>query len=155
MGGRKTREEKKTALYELECHLVDEFKVLLSKSENPFQIVGTSSEFDYRAGRVDIIADAGTGILIAFEAKLSRWRTALVQAYRNTAFAHYSYVLMPENTTNSPLKNSYEFERRGIGLCSVGPSGIRIEIEAVKKDPLQPWLTSAALDHVSAANHAA
>src|SRR2546427_5324293 len=40
---------------------------------------------------------------ISFEAKLKDWRYALDQAYRNTCFAHKSYVVVPEATALTAL----------------------------------------------------
>ena len=142
------------ASYQLECDLVDEFKAILLKSQDPFHVLHLAPEFNYGSGRTDVVAGTIKGNLIAFEAKLSRWRLALTQAYRNSAFAHYSYVLIPSDVVKNPIKNRYEFQRRGVGLCSLGPSGIRIEIAAARRDPIQPWLTETAFKHVATSGYA-
>ena len=60
-------------------------------------------------------------ILMAFEAKLKDWRYGLDQAYRNTCFAHKSYVVVPEATalpTNRELaKDELPFFRATIESC--------------------------------------
>src|SRR5258706_5559089 len=128
-------------MFKLESHLVQETAERLRQAENPFAELAIAFEFNYASGRVDIIAASPDGDLITFEAKLTRWRQALNQAYRNSAFAHFSYVLLPEMEAKKALKNIHEFERRGVGLCSFGSSSMRIEIQAIRKNPIQPWLT--------------
>jgi len=131
-----------------ERHLVKEFESNVTRPENPFTVLNLAFEFNYQNGRVDIIGETNSGDLIAFEAKILRWRNALNQAYRSSSFAHYSYVVLPESTCRTALQKPHEFERRGIGLCSVSSSGIKVEITASKKEPIQPWLTIRALDYI-------
>ncbi len=102
-------------------------------------------EFDYRRGRVDIIGVCEEGHLIAFEAKLTRWRDALHQAYRSTTFANFAYVVVPIATARRAMKFEVEFERRGVGLIAVEGNVVTIMLAAPRHDPLQPWLTEAAL----------
>lgn len=135
-------------MYELEKFLIDDFKESLCHSENAFDIADFAFEFYYQSGRVDIIGLTDDRKLIAFEAKLTRWRTAVNQAYRNSSFAHYSYVLLPTDVISNAIKRKHEFERRGLGLCSVSPEGISIEIFAPQRDPLLPWLTQIAFDYI-------
>lgn len=54
--------------------------------------------------------------IIAVEAKISAWRSALDQAYRNTWFAPESYVLVPSIKSNTALVA--EASNRGIGVLS-------------------------------------
>jgi hypothetical protein len=133
----------------LEATFVNEFKSQVCKDENLFNITALGTEYDYRNGRVDIIARTKEGKLVAFEAKIERWRNALNQAYRSSSFAHYSYVLIPKSKSKEAIAQSREFQIRGVGLCTFGKEGIRIEIEASNKEPLQPWLTINALEHTS------
>jgi hypothetical protein len=136
-------------MYELEKSLVDDFKESICYSENVFDIADFAFEFYYQSGRADIIGLTDDKKLIAFEAKLTRWRTAVNQAYRNSSFAHYSYVLLPADAVVNAIKHKHEFERRGLGLCSVSPEGINIEIFAPQKNPLLPWLTQIAFDYIT------
>lgn len=134
--------------YVLESELVKDLERLLVGTNNPFSWLKIGFEFDYRAGRVDVVAVNEFGELISFEAKLHRWRQAIHQAYRCTSFSHYSYVVLPEKEARKAAQYSHEFERRGIGLCSVGAAAITVEIEAAKNNPLQPWLTDSAIEHI-------
>jgi hypothetical protein len=136
-------------MYKLECHLVSDVEEILSTSDNPFSELRFALEFNHSDGRVDIIALTVEGELIAFEAKLTRWRIAINQAYRNTSFSHYSYVMLPQQTVKNALKRRHEFETLGIGLCSVDPSGITVEIPASRKAPFQPWLTDTAMQYIT------
>ena len=140
-------------MYKLERYLVEDFESIIKQSDNVFEISSFAFEFFYLSGRTDIIASTIDGNLIAFEAKLSRWRIAMNQAYRNTAFAHYSYVIIPRNVAKNALKNKYEFERRGLGLCSIDSSKVEIEIYPRIKEPIQPWLTNAALNYIVGAQN--
>lgn len=139
-------------MYKLESHLVKDLESHLTRSENPFSQLNIAFEFDYKNGRTDVIGLTDDGHLIAFEAKLSRWRDAVHQAYRSTSFAHYSYVVLPKNAAENAMRQRHEFERRGIGLCSIDPSVdssvINIEIFATKKEPLLRWLTNNALEYI-------
>jgi hypothetical protein len=102
-------------------------------------------EFQYPEGRADIIGSSSRSEVTAFEAKLDKWRVALHQAYRNSFYAHYSYVILPANRRLVALRHRHEFERRGVGLCTVNEKGIHIEIEACRKEPLRLWLTRNAV----------
>lgn len=134
--------------YSLESELVDELEGMLVSSENPFSQLKVASEFNYVEGKVDVIAANEAGELFSFEAKLNRWRTAVHQAYRNTSFSHYSYVVLPTQAAKHALKRRHEFELRGVGLCAVGAEGIKVEIPAVRKTPLRLWLTNTAMEYI-------
>jgi hypothetical protein len=117
----------------------------IQENEAFFSCSHASHEFNYGSGRVDIFARSSKGELIAFEAKVTKWRDALHQAYRNCSFAHYSYVILPMKLARVAMRNSREFEIRGVGLCAVDDGPIRIEIPAERNEPLLPWLTHAAI----------
>ena len=136
------------AMYELESDLVKDFQTTISDVSDTFTIIAMASEFNYVEGKVDIIAKDSEGDLIAFEAKLLKWRNALYQAYRNSSFAHYSYVVLPEATLANASSHIDEFHRRGVGLCFFGSSGLRVEIPANRRNPIQPWLTDSALSYI-------
>jgi len=138
-------------MFKLEKHLTKKLKKIITKSRYPFKVANVAFEFNYTSGRTDILATTKRGHLIAFEAKLSRWRIAMHQAYRNSSFAHYSYVVLPASATKNALKKEHEFKKRGVGLCSVDSSGIKVEILAFKKRPIQPWITKSALNYIEKA----
>ena len=127
------------AMYELESDLVRDFQTIISGVHNTFTIIAMAPEFNYVEGRVDLIAKDSNGDLVAFEAKLFRWRNALNQAYRNSSFAHYSYVVLPETTLENAVSYIDEFHRRGVGLCFFGSSGLIVEIPATRRNPIYPW----------------
>ena len=136
------------AMYELESDLVKDFQAVIFGVPDTFTIIAMASEFNYVEGKIDLIAKDSNGDLVAFEAKLFRWRNALNQAYRNSSFAHYSYVVLPETALENAVSHIGEFHRRGIGLCFFGLSGLRVEIPATRRNPIQPWLTNSAMSYI-------
>jgi hypothetical protein len=136
-------------VYSTEKMLVEQFVRLLGSGENPWGPMSVSCEFPYSRGKTDVVALADGEILIAFEAKLKNWRCALDQAYRNTCFAHRSYVVMPETTAATAFAYIAEFKRRGVGLCYVDNLGrITILEEPETMAPIEPWLSARAASHV-------
>jgi hypothetical protein len=138
----------KTPLFQLESQLVRQLEGLLISAENPFAQLALGSEFNYVEGKVDVIAANDEGDLFSFEAKLKRWKSAVHQAYRNTSFSHYSYVVLPADAAKHAIKRRHEFERRGVGLCAVDQNGLTVHIEAARKEPLRPWLTDNAIEYI-------
>lgn len=136
-------------MYKTEQKLVTQFNKSLKCNSSPFPINNTASEFNYISGIVDLIANLESDELVAFEAKITRWKDALNQAYRCSSFAHYSYVVIPQSEIPRALKRKHEFEFRGIGLCGIEKSIVKIELPAVKKEPLLPWLTKRARLHIA------
>lgn len=132
-------------MYSLEKDLVEDFKHHLGVGSGPFSVSSLAFEFDYRNGRVDIIGKSHDGELLSFEAKLTDWKKALNQAYRNTSFSHYSYVVLPSVVAAKVTKYSHEFTRRKVGLCFVDDSEISVEIPASRTTPIQRWLTESAM----------
>ena len=136
-------------MFESEEHLTQFFDTALSNEHSPFSPECIAWEFDYREGCTDVIVSDSQGDLLAFEMKLEKWRQALNQAYRNSSFAHYSYVVVPSQTARRAARQEHEFLRRGVGLCSVDGFRIRIEIDARRTEPLRPWLTESALEYMA------
>ena len=118
---------------------------LLKENDALFSCSHAGHEFNYGSGRVDILVHSSKGDLIAFEAKLTKWRDALHQAYRARSFAHFAYVIMPMKAARVAMRNSREFEIRGVGLCAIDNGPLSIEIPAERHEPLLPWLTQAAI----------
>lgn len=135
-------------MFDSEETLTQIFDVALSGEHSPFFPECIATEFDYREGRTDLIVSDKWGDLLAFEMKLENWKQALYQAYRNSSFAHYSYVVLPYPTARRAARHEHEFLRRGVGLCSVEGTRIRIEIDAKRTEPLRPWLTESAIDYI-------
>jgi hypothetical protein len=134
--------------FETEQLLVNEFLFQLASSSTPWGDVQFACEFDYSRGRTDVVVLRGSGELLAFEAKLTDWRAALHQAYRNTCFAHRSFVLLPKQAAMSAVGFCQEFDSRGVGLCYVDCNGLVVLREAPSLSPIEPWLASAAVEQV-------
>ena len=127
-----------------EANMVDQFVEFLGKGQSPWGSLQATTEWDYRTGIVDVLVRTKNGQLIAFEAKLSDWRRATHQAYRNTTYARRAYVLLPVDVATRVCAHEDFFSRYGVGLCSFDLDGISILIEAHEKEPLLPWLYERA-----------
>jgi hypothetical protein len=125
--------------------MVHQFISCLRSSKSPWGKVELSQEFDYRRGRVDVVAltEEG-GQLMAFEAKLVEWRRALHQAQRNRCLAHRSYVLLPREAATVAQRYGAEFARRNVGLCSLHEGVVSLIFSPVSQAPLEPWLFEEA-----------
>ena len=133
-------------MYKTERSLVRQFVRQLRTASCPWGPVEVSREFDYRRGRADVVVAAEDGEhLIAFEAKLEKWRDALHQAYRNTCFAHSSYVILPRRVALRAQRYSADFSYRNVGLCYIDSGRIAIVLTPEKKAPLEPGLMYEAL----------
>lgn len=141
-------------MFENEEILTQVFDTALSEAHSPFSPKRIAREFNYKEGRTDIIIFDEQGNLLAFEMKLTKWKQALHQAYRNSSFAHYSYIVVPSKTARLAARQEHEFLRRGVGLCSIDGTRIRIEIDARWAEPLRPWLTESAIEYMSGGNDA-
>lgn len=118
-----------------------------AESNSPWGDLNLRPEFFYQRGRTDVIAVSGEGHVMAFEAKLTRWRVGLQQAYRNRCFADLSYLVLPEDAIETAARHLDDFTRRGVGLCCVTEDGIRILMDAELGEPIQPWLRRKAIDY--------
>ncbi len=129
-------------LYRYEGDLLND---LIGNIQLAFSSVrGVTSEFDYSRGRTDVVAVQLDGAVLAIEGKLTRWRDALHQAYRNKCFAHRSYVALPPDTASRALRSEQEFRDREVGILIVTPNGVEVALEPVHEDPLEWWLTERA-----------
>ena len=131
-----------------EQELVRSFLSCLNVNGWPGCAVQAATEFYYQRGRTDVVAYGEDESLIAVEAKLEDWRTALHQAFRNRCFAHRSYVLLPKNTALRAYRYSGEFDRRLVGICYVDAGDIVVLHQCIKSEPLQPSLTLRAKLHI-------
>jgi len=127
-----------------EQSLVNDFVQHVQLAVQPWGDVRVLREFLYRGGRTDVVLLTGAGDVLAFEAKLNRWRIALHQAYRNTCYAHHSYVILPEDIALAAHRYAYEFDRRGVGLCYLRDGRLVVLRDSPRSEPLQPWLCSRA-----------
>lgn len=135
--------------------LVELFVSRLSTDQSPWGIVQVATEFYYQRGRTDVVACTTDKSVIAVEAKLRDWRTALHQAFRNRCFAHRSYVLLPKDTALRAHRYAGEFDRRRVGICYLETTNI-VELHAAAGcTPLEPWLSLRAKVHIEAAGASA
>jgi hypothetical protein len=135
--------------YSSERELVNGFLENLRRDRTPWHCVHVSTEFFYQRGRTDVIVLDIAGNVIAFEAKLNNWRVALQQAYRNTCFANFSYVVLPKSVALLASRSSAEFDRRRVGICYFDGNETHILQEAGAVDPVQPWLCTRAIECMS------
>jgi len=133
--------------YRRESALVEDFIEHLTV-RSPWGSVKVMAEFFYARGRTDVVALGGGGELIAFEAKLARWRDALHQAYRNRCFAHRTYVVLPLAAGELAVQHEAEFRRRGVGLVIVSRHGVREVLAAEAAEPWQEWLSQIAASKI-------
>jgi len=133
-----------------EADFVDRFVGKLSKGRTSFGKVQITKEWDHRAGYVDVLARHRRKTLVAFEAKLDNWKRAFHQAYRSTAYANKSYVIVPAHVASRALRDRDEFELRGVGLCSFDGKSVQVLIEASEQDALLTWLREQAHEHFDA-----
>ncbi|HOI29927.1 MAG TPA: hypothetical protein PLZ15_09245 [Melioribacteraceae bacterium] len=133
-------------MFKEEIHLVNKFCKNISKKRQPLKLKKTNTEFGHPSGRVDIIGLSPNNEIIAIEAKLKNWKIALHQAYKNTSFAHYSYVLLPPESLKSAIKNQQEFNIRNVGLFTLNNDNIEIIFQANKNSPFLVKITKKAVD---------
>ncbi len=138
--------------YRTEAELAQEFSTLLESDESPWGKVSITKEFTYPSGRTDILALDEKKHVIAFELKLNKWSIALQQAYRNTSFAHCSFVVIPVETKNSTKIKIDEFKKRSVGLCFLSQGEIKVSLPAIHQEPIQPWLNEKATNRIDKEN---
>ena len=137
------------ATWTAEADLVRSFSSIVTTKRTSLPQMEVAFEFPFVGGKTDIIGVTQKGTVHSFEAKLRRWRDCLNQAYRNTAFSHYSYVLLPRDTALNALREREQFRKRGVGLCSFENNRIHLHIRPAKQNPLQPWVTKRAASCVA------
>lgn len=131
--------------FESEIELVNSFAKSVCSKHTTLPKMSLCFEFLFMGGKTDVIGVTGKGIVYSFEAKLKRWRKCLDQAYRNTSFSHYSYVVLPVDAVQKALQEEVLFQKRGVGLCSMEGGKLRLHIRPKRQQPLQPWLTQRAV----------
>ena len=134
-------------MYLTEKDLVEQFLNKLTAAEL-WDNSNFFTEFNYSRGKTDIVVISHENTVIAIEAKLSNWKYALQQAYRNLCFADKSYILLPIEIALRVKEFEYEFKKRGVGLCSIEDEQIIILKEAEHNQPLQPWLKQNVLQRI-------
>ena len=130
-------------MFKYEEDLINCFITHLNNNEIEKTFTNIHREFNYSNGKTDIIAESDDAVF-AFEAKLNKWRKAVNQAYRNTIFADYSYVVLPENQQTISTKYAAEFEKYGVGLILVNEQDLTVSISAKKNHPGDNWIVKKA-----------
>ncbi len=132
-------------MYTRESILLEDFMAIIAEPEqSPWGALSIITEFNYSSGRTDIVGLNSEGVLIAFEGKLTKWRDAMHQAYRNTCFAHHTYIVVPEETAYKALLCTGEFMRRSVGICYVCDGKVIVVHEAPRVSPSLPYLSEKA-----------
>jgi len=134
--------------YACERLLVEDLCLSLKSDSTPWGRVDFACEFDYCRGRADVVVVNEDDDVIAFEAKLQRWRDAVHQAYRNRCFAHHSYVLVPSHVAERARTDDREFRRRRVGLCHLEAGSVVVTVPSVRQTPIQLWLSELAIETV-------
>lgn len=132
--------------YRTEASRVRDLLDLLHCGHSPWGPLKTATEFDFQSGRTDVIALSETGVVLAFEAKLKRWKEALHQAYRNTCFSTVSYVVLPESVALRAQSFIEDFDLRGVGICCVTRGELVVLHAPRSTTPVLPWLTERAIE---------
>jgi hypothetical protein len=135
-----------------EAAIVECFMGEVSKGRTSFRREQITKEWDHTAGFVDVLARHRRKSLVAFEAKLDNWKRAAHQAYRRTAYANKSYVIVPAHVAARAIRDRNEFELWGVGLCSFDWKSVQVRIEAPEQDALLAWLRAQAHEHFDALN---
>jgi hypothetical protein len=138
--------------YATEDLLISRFLDTLRSNRSPWGAVSVLREFDYRTGRTDVLVLTEDNEIIAFEAKLSRWRAAVHQAFRSTFFAHRSFVVLPDYTAQVALAYDNEFDIRRVGLCTMVDDAFQVLLPAPRIDPINAWLSARAAGMILQAN---
>lgn len=141
---KRQRGRTKSRIFRTEAALVRAFVSHLHAGTGPWELLSTAREFEYPSGRTDIVAVSQSGQVVAFEAKLERWKDAMHQAYRNTSYSHLSYVLLPEAVAMRAKEALPEFQRRGVGICTLRGGEVVVLHHPDPVEPLQPWLSERA-----------
>lgn len=131
-------------MFNYEADLVNTFISHIDSNILDLDIINYCSEFNYNNGKTDLIAICINNRLIAFEAKLKNIKKVINQAYRNTAFANYSYVVLPADKYEIQKKYEADFIDMKIGVILVDNENSWIELEAIDNKPVLPWLHEKA-----------
>jgi hypothetical protein len=90
-----------------------------------------------------------TNEIIAIEAKLTKWKSALSQATRYRHFAHQSWVLLDSRSRGGAIDNLQDFQRFNIGLMSIDRAGsLFVHFSPAKAKPKSPqlfWMANVRL----------
>lgn len=140
-----------TDAFNSEAQLVDQFVGALRTGTTRWGPLEVFTEWAHGAGSVDVLCRNRTKKLLAFEAKLSDWRRAFHQAFRNGTYADRVYVVLPRKVALTAAQYREQFEARGIGLCSVRLGRVHVHIRAGVQPQQLPWIARRAHQHFDGA----
>ena len=83
--------------------------------------------------------------VVAVDAKLTRWKQAVVQATDFLRFSNRSFVALPETTIARSAVVAEACLDSGVGLIAVGKKQLRVIVRPRRRDPRSPewlWLLS-------------
>src|SRR5690606_4254422 len=130
--------------YVTEASLVGDFIAALRTGATCWGPVQIVSEWVHSAGSVDVLCRTRSRKLVAFEAKLSDWRRAFHQAFRNGTYANRVYVVLPIHAARIACKHRLLFEAHGVGLCSINRGRVHVHVRATPQPQLLTWVTQRA-----------
>ncbi|MBS0659972.1 MAG: hypothetical protein JSR82_17165 [Verrucomicrobia bacterium] len=133
--------------FSAEAELVEHLAELINGGEHGFATTHLLSEFDYKGGKADLVAISPDSEVYVFEAKITKWRKALEQAYRSSSYAHFVCVVLPARAAALASKRIDEFERRGVGLLQIQRGHLQTILAPKRSEPLLPWLTNTAREN--------
>jgi len=103
-----------------------------SLSDSKLKRLTNSGAIDILDGKIYLKSENPPLRIIAYEAKLKDWRSALDQAQSYYAYADEAYVVLPEGTSFAALNHLSNFEEAGVGLLLVSHLGYIKVVEAKK-----------------------
>lgn len=89
-----------------------------------------------------------TAEIIAVEAKLTRWREALVQAASYRKYANRSFVMLPEKHAEVATQHAGLFRAAGVGLLSYSSRGVACKIAGRQARLHDSWHREFAISRV-------
>ncbi len=108
-------------------------------------LVGRGLAYAYKNGTVRARTKANTFAIkdiLAFEAKISNWRRAVLQAERHLWFTNSSFIIVPNVTRPTIDKIRHECTSRGVGLIAqTGTTSFKLVSEPIKKRRLDSFFS--------------
>ncbi len=140
--------------YDTEAVFVDGFVRALLADDCPLASTCYTREFgNQTASRPDVVLVSRADEVVAIEAKLTRWRDAMQQAYRNTFFADRSYVLLPPAIAGRAAEYEDDFNLRNVGICTFDGEDILVVKPAPRLDPHNIWVREMARELANKRRH--
>lgn len=87
---------------------------------------------------------------VALEAKLSDWRSGIVQAVRYRLFANEVYVLLPVEMASTASQHAERFRETGVGLALWDGESLHLAVRGTKRPPVSPVANALSTESVFA-----